>query len=278
VALNQFIFGLIVAASFNLAPLRSSVATSHAAQAPKTVQISLDVDADVLVQDSNHQRIGVDLKTRKFVNEIPEARTIEREGSSTYVLPFDKSGKPYMVMIAGKSDTSANLSMTGPGFVVGARKLNLKPGEVEVVTFAANGTTVSVVPSRTGPPPQLFLTTQSDRTRPSYRFEVAASSLSQGKTMTLDLNLDAVLNFKSTDPNKGTLTITMRRTNPSGTRDTFSNRNVSFDGGNSYSIDFRNWDGKGDITFCRRISFDNERCTLLKNEAPSKQPTSKQPN
>jgi hypothetical protein len=101
---------------------------------------------------------------------------------------------------------------------------------------------------------------------------VAASSLSPGKIMTVDINLDAVLNFTSTDTNKGSLTLSMRRTNPNGTRDIYSNRNVSFEGPNRYMIDFRNWDGKGDISFCRRISMDEGRCTLLKNEAPAKQP------
>jgi len=251
-----------------------NVNKSEASQtATRTVQISLDVEADMLIENSIHQRIGLDFKTRKLVNKIPDARTIEREGPLTFVLPFDKSGKPYTVMLTAKANTSeANLSMTGPGFVVGARKLNLRKGEIEIVTIATNGTAVSITQSRNGPTPQLFLTSQSDRTKPSYRFEVAASSLSPGKIMTVDLKPDAVLNFKSTDMNKGSLSITMRRTNPDGTRDTYTNRNVSFDGGNSYFIDFRNWDGKGDISFCRIISMDEGRCNLVKNEAPAKQP------
>jgi len=269
----RLIIAFTLAAALYVAPcLTSSFCLINSQSPPKTVQVSLDVAADVLIEDSSHQRIGVDLKTRKLVNEIPDARTIEREGSLTFVLPFDKAGKPYTVMVMGQANTSANLSMTGPGFVVGARKLNLRPGEVEVVTISSNGTSVSIVQSQNGPTPQLFLTSQSDRSQPSYRFEVAASSLSRGQTMTVDLKLDAVLNFKSTDPNKASLTIAMRRTNPNGTRDTYSNRNVSFEGGNSYTIDFRSWDGKGDISFCRRISSDEGRCTLLKNEAPARQP------
>jgi Holliday junction resolvase-like predicted endonuclease len=271
VALNQFIFGLIVAALFNLTPHTSSLSIPPIAQPAKTVQISLDVDADVLIEDSTHQRIGVDLKTRKFVNEIAGARTIDREGSSTFVLPFDKSGTPYTVTVAGKSNTSANLSMTGPGFVVGARNLNLTSGEIEIVTISS--TAVSIVQSRNGPTPQVFLTSQSDRSKPSYRFEVIAGSLSRGQTMSVELNLNAGrLNLKSTDTRKGSLTITMRRTNPNGTRDTFSHRDVSFDGGYSYAMDFGSWDGKGDISFCRRISSDEGRCNLLKNEAPANQP------
>jgi len=275
VALNQFISGLIVAASFNLAPFTSSVSLSPEAKPAKTVQISLDVDADVLIEDSNHQRIGVDSKTKTFVNEIAGARTIEREGSLTFVLPFDKSGKPYTVMLTGKANTSgaANLSMTGPGFVVGARNLNLTPGEIEIVTISSNGTAVSIVQSRNGPTPQLFLTSQSDRSKPSYRFEVVAGSLSRGQTMSVELNLNAGrLNLKSTDTRKGSLSITMRRTNPNGTRETFSHRDVSFDGGYSYAMDFGSWDGKRDISFCRSISPDEGRCSLLKNEAPANQP------
>lgn len=271
-ALNQFIFGLIVGASFNLAPL-TSAAFQASTQPAKTVQVSLDVDADVLIEDSTHQRIGVDFKLKKFVNEIPEARTIEREGNVTFVLPFDKSGKPYTVMIAGKANTVANLSMTGPGFVVGARKLNLTPGEIEIVTISSNGTAVSTTQSQNGPTPQLFLTSQSDRSKPSYRFEVFAGSLSRGQTMSVELDLNAGwLKLKSTDNKKGSLTITMRRTNPNGARDTFSHRDVSFDGGYPYAMDFGRWDGKGDISFCRSISPDEGRCNLLKNEAPATQP------
>src|SRR6266851_2681031 len=82
----------------------------------KTVQIFLDADADVLVENSDGKRIGLDFKSRKFVNEIPDARVISQETSATYVLPFDKSGKPYLVTVSGKSaaKVDADLSMTGP--------------------------------------------------------------------------------------------------------------------------------------------------------------------
>jgi hypothetical protein len=97
----RLIIALTVAAVLQLAPhLTSSLCLINSQSTPKTVQVSLDIDADMLIEDSTHQRIGVDFKTRKFVNEIPDARTIEREGSLTFVLPFDKSGKPYTVMLA----------------------------------------------------------------------------------------------------------------------------------------------------------------------------------
>src|SRR5947208_3186709 len=100
---------------------------------PKTVQILLDADADLLIENSDGKRLGLDFQSKKFVNEIPEARVIDREGSSTFVLPFDKSGKPYKVTVSGKSTSNVNadLSMTGPGFVVGFRGLGLMSGQVQ---------------------------------------------------------------------------------------------------------------------------------------------------
>jgi hypothetical protein len=264
-----------VALALQLAPqLTSGLWRINSQSRPKTVQISLDVDADVLIEDSTHQRIGVDLKTRKFVNEIPDARTIEREGSLTFVLPFDKAGKPYMVKLTGNAHTPAlaNLSMTGPGFVVGARKLNLRPGDVEVVGVSSNGTAVSLVQSRDGPAPQLFLTSQSDRTQPSYRFEVAAASLSRGKTMTVGLDLAAGhLNFKSTEITKSSFSVNLRRTNPGGSRDTYSHADVSFSRDNNYRVDFGKWDGKSDVCFYE-VMVRQPPCTALKNEAPANRP------
>jgi len=91
--------------------------------------------------------------------------------------------------------------------------------------------------------------------------------------MSVELNLNpGRLNLKSTDTRKGSLSFSMRRTNPNGTRDTFSHRDVSFDGGYRYAIDFGSWDGKRDIPFCRSISPDEGRCNLLKNEAPANPP------
>jgi hypothetical protein len=264
----HLIAGLMVAASFQVMPLSSGQLS------PKTVQISVDVDADVLIEDSTHRRIGVDLKNRTSVNEIPEARTIDREGSLTFVLPFNQSSKPFIVMLARKANTpdAANVSMTGPGFVVGVRKLNLTPGEVDLVGFAANGTTVSIVQSRSGPAPQLFLTSQSDRSKPSYRFEVVASTVSRGLPLTVELDLNAGrLNFKSAEPKPIGFTINMRRTNPDGSRDSYRHANVNISQINSYSVDFGKWDGKGEVCIYGG-SNRNSPCTRLKNEAPATQP------
>jgi len=267
---------LILTAALQLTPhATSSRDIINSQTAPKTVQVSVSANADVLIENAEGKRIGVDPRTGKFVNEIPDARLIDGAGMAPFMLPYDKSGKPYTIMVTGKSEITfpADLSMTGPGFVVGVRLLSIRSGLIHTVTISPNGSTVSLTASNDGEMPRLFMTTQSDRTKPSYRFEVGATSLSRGKTFSLELkSAEGRLYVKSTETKQLNFTVQMRRTNPSGTRDTFSHRDIPFDGANSYSIDFGNWDGKGDIQFCRANSSDEGRCTALKNEAPAKQP------
>jgi hypothetical protein len=240
----------------------------------KTVQIFLTLDADILIENSDGKRIGLDFKTLKFVSEIPEARVISRETSSTYVLPFDKSGQPYIVTVSGKSAAKedADLSMTGPGFVVGFRGLTLKAGQTQKLSIASNGLRLSLTANQNGPAPQIFLTTQSGRDRPSYRFEVVSSLLEIGKTITVDLDLlKGRLYFKSDAVNKDSFSVKMRRTNPGGTRDMFAHQSISFGKTNSYAMDFGQWDGQVEMCFYEMCDGCKDKpCTNLKNESEAK--------
>ena len=244
--------------------------------APRTVQILLGADADVLVENSDGKRTGLDFKSGKFVDEIPGARVISAEGSSTYILPFDKSGKPYKVSVTGKSSTpvTADLSMTGPGFVVGFRGLTLVSRQVHMMGIASNGLHLWFTANQDGSTPQLFLTSQSGRGKPSYRFEVNLSLLEAGKTVTIDLNADkGWLYFKSDDVKNDSFTVMMRRTNPGGARDVFTHQDISFSRTNSYAMDFGQWDGKSDVCFYLASdlnSAEKKQCTKLRNDSPTK--------
>ncbi len=239
----------------------------------KSVQILLDVDADLLIENSDGKRLGLDFQSKQFVNEIPEARAISRETSTTYVLPFDRSAKPYKITVSGKSasNVNADLSMTGPGFVVGFRGLGLVSGQVRKLSMASNGLHLSFTADQNEPTPQLFLTSQSGRGKPSYRFEVTSSSLEAGKTVTVDLNTDqGRLYFKTDDVKKDSFTVKMRMTNPGGTRDVFAHQDISFSKTNSYAMDFGQWDGKSDVCFyLAGDSGDAEKkqCTKLTNDS-----------
>jgi len=237
----------------------------------RTFQVSLNADADLLIENPEGKRVGLDFNTRKFVNEIPEARVVSGERSSTFVLPFDKSGKLYKVTVSGKSSTKADadLSMSGPGFVVGFRSVPLISGQVQTMSIASNGLHLSLTANQDGPTPQLFMTAQSGRGKPSYRFEVASSLLKTGNTITVDLDIDkGRLYFKTDDAMTDSFTVKMRRTNPAGTRDVFAHKDISFGRMNSYAMDFGQWDGKGDICFYEVCeSCKANQCTKLKNES-----------
>jgi hypothetical protein len=278
--LTRFITGLIVGAAL-LSPNRSSPlifsrtlqepsVNSTIQSAPRTVQISVDTDASVLIENSDGKRIGLDFTTKKFVNEIPDARSSDRETSSTFILPAEKSGKPYKISVAGKSASApaAILSMTGPGFIVGFRSLRLSGGQIQKVSISANGSDLSFTAPENGATPQLYLTTQSGRDQPSYRFEIVSPSLSIGKTITVNLDREnGKLYFKSDETKKSSFSVMMRRTNPGGARETYNHQGVSFGSANSYAMDFVQWDGKGDACFYDRCEGCNDRgCTRLKNE------------
>ena len=96
-----------------------------------TVQISIDTVADVLIENSDGKRIGFDFSTKNFVNEIPGARNIDRETSSTFVLPSEKPEKTYKISVSGKSGSALAgiLSIAGPGFITGFRSLPIPPGK-----------------------------------------------------------------------------------------------------------------------------------------------------
>jgi hypothetical protein len=90
--------------------------------------------------------------------------------------------------------------------------------------------------------------------------------------MTANLDLAAGhLNFKSTEPTKSSFSISMRRTNPGGSRDIYSHADISFGPDNNYGFDFSKWDGKSDVCFYEMM-VRKPPCTALKNQAPANQP------
>lgn len=239
--------------------------------APRIVQISVDTEADVLVENSDGKRTGFDFNTKRFVSEIPGARNLDRETFSTVVLPYDKTAKPYKIAISGKptSAPAAILSMTGPGFIAGVRSLKLNVGQIQRMTIAADGSSIVFLSRENGATPQLFFTTQSGRDKPSYRFEVTSPLLSEGKTISVTLDLaGGRLYFKSDDTKKAVFGVMMRRTNPGGIREIYTHQEVSFGRSAGYALNFAQWDGKGDACFYETCTgCDEKQCTGLKNES-----------
>jgi len=236
----------------------------------RTVQISLDTDANVLIENSDGKRFGFDFTTRKFVSEIPDAQSLDRETSTIFILPYDKTGKPYKIAVSGKpaSAPAATLSITGPGFIAGVRSLKLSVGQIQRIVIGGQGSSISYLASDNGVTPQLFITTQTGRDKPSYRFEVSSSFLSLGKTISVDLDLaGGRLFFKSDDAKQMAFSLMMRRTNPGGVRETYFHQQISFGRAAGYALNFALWDGKGEACFHETCAnCDEKQCVKLKNE------------
>jgi hypothetical protein len=272
------IVGAILLASSMSSPLifsrdgRVPSLTSINQTGARTVQISLDTDADVLIENSDGKRFGFDFTTKKFVSEIPEAQSLDRETSTIFILPYDKTGKPYKIAVLGKpaSAPAASLSITGPGFIAGVRNLKLSVGKTQRIVISPDGSSISYLASDDGPAPQIFLTTQTGRDKPSYRFEVTSSFLSTGKIVKVTLDITrGKLYFNSDDGKKIGFEVMMRRTNPGGVRQIYNQRTVSFGRANNYAFDFAQWDGKGEACFHEVCTgCDESQCTKLKNEYP----------
>jgi hypothetical protein len=244
--------------------------TSIEQTASRTVQISLDTDANVLIENSDGKRIGFDFTTKKFVGEIPDAHSLDRETSSIFILPYDRTGKPYRIAVSGRpgSAPAATLSITGPGFIAGVRSLKLSTREIQRIVISADGSSISYLAGDNGATPQLFATTQTGRDKPSYRFEVTCPFLSVGKTIKVTLDLGSgKLYFNSDDGKRSSFEVMMRRTNPGGVRQIYNHQAISFGRANSYVFDFAQWDGQGEACFQEKcVGCDESQCIKLKNE------------
>ena len=282
---TRFMTGLIVGAVLLFPNMSSPLIFSRGSEEPnltsinqtginqtgsRTVQISLDTEANVLIENSDGKRIGFDFTTKKFVNEIPDAHSLDRETSSIFILPFDKTGKPYKIAVSGRpaSAPAATLSITGPGFIAGVRSLKLSVSQTQRIVIGGEGSSISYLASDSGTTPQLFITTQTGRDKPSYRFEVTSSFLSPGKTIKVTLDLaSGKLYFNSDDEKKSSFEVMMRRTNPGGVRQIYNHQAVAFGRANNYVFDFAQWDGQGEACFHERCAgCDETQCTKLKNE------------
>jgi hypothetical protein len=259
-----------------------TTSTSQATGAqPKTVRVSINSEAPLLITDSQGKRLGFDTEKQMAVNEIPGASVNYETPFPTYLLPFDKSGKPYIILISGKmlkSKTETDLTMTGSGFLVSLKGIRLNPGENLTATIGSDGRQLSFTAGQTGETPMLSYAISAGHSKPSYRFEVSFIKLSSGKTVTTTLDVNAGRLFiKDDDVKRNKFNAMMRRTNPDGTQNVYQHQDISFGTTDNYMMEYGNWDGQSAI--CFKVDdgkgFDNTVCVELADEAMPTQPRSR---
>lgn len=232
--------------------------TSHAVatSAQASLGFSLIGQGDILITDPNGKRIGYDFNKKQTVNEISGATEILEMGGlgeafgASYILPFNPSAKKlYTITISGKSlktETDADIEITGPGFVVGFEGIMLDAGESLTMTVSSDGRELSFTASADGETPEIFITTEDGPTKPSYEFEIGGITLSAGKTITVKLEPEkGRLHFKDDDGDVDKYDIAVARTNADGTENVLKDFDVSIGDKNSFVLEFGTWDGKG---------------------------------
>ncbi|PYS45868.1 MAG: hypothetical protein DMF68_20970 [Acidobacteria bacterium] len=252
---------------------RTKSKTQTAYTQPKTVQVSINSEAALLITDGEGKRLGFDTEKQTVVNEIAGASVNYETRFPVYLLPSDNSSKPYTILISGKSLKSkveTNLTLTGPGFLVGFKGIHLNALENLNATVSLDGKQLSFTAGQSSETPTLSYAVSAGHGKPSYKFEVSTLKLSQGKLVATTLDLFAGrLFFKDDDEKRNKYSVMIRRTNPDGTRSVYQRRDISFGASDNYVIEYGKWDGRGAI--CFKVyggkAFDQSACVEMPNEA-----------
>ncbi len=217
------------------------------------IYFSFNGSGDLLITDPDAKQIGYDGKTKKEVNQISGATIIYDVGSSDsvfsprYALPHNEEAKePYRVLISGddlKKESNANLTVTGPGFVVGFENISLDPKEKLTVSISPDGKTLSFTASADRETPTLFVTTSDGQDNSSYSFKVGGVAIEAGKTLTMTVDIEeGKVYFKDNDGKEDAYDIRFEKLNPDGTEAIFVKDDVKSEGEDSYQVDISNWD------------------------------------
>ena len=219
------------------------------------IYFSFSGEGDLLITDPNGKQIGYDGKKKAEINQIPDAQIIYDDGgldlnySPDYVLPYDAAAKKaYQLLLSGKDlkeRTKADLTVSGPGFVVGLDGVLLDPKEELLVSISPDGETLTFTASADGKTPSIYVTTENGPDKPSYKFEIGGVEIDAGKTLTMKVDVGkGKVYFNDNDGNEDAYDIHFERTNADGTKIKFDQNDFNPKGKDSFEVDINNWDAK----------------------------------
>ncbi|HMN29446.1 MAG TPA: hypothetical protein PKE45_14950, partial [Caldilineaceae bacterium] len=240
------------------------------------VEFQLLGEGQLLVIDAQGRGIGYEFTRQQFINEIDGAEVQEDYGGlglempPLYRLPQEPSQTPYIVYVAGQTDTQpvdADLLMSGPGFAVGLEFIQINPGEDLLMTIRPDGRQITFNASEEGTfGPDIFLALDPDPAGDSYSFDVGGFELESFKTVTVTLDLDSgLLLFTDDDGAADTYALNVLRIGADGTQEYFANDDVELGGDSNAALNFGAWDGAGAMA----VDIDGEE-QMLPNEHPNR--------
>ncbi len=239
----------------------AGAATSASVQAAAIGQVDgqLEVkyvgEGAILVVNDEGQRTGDDPESKTFVDEIPDTQIrfhrggLGKEVPPTIVFPFSESDDTfYKVIVHGETvsnTTTGSLNLTGAGFVIGVRNVELDPQEQFEFTVSPDGDHISFDASEDITAPEIYIAHDPVHPGdPSVIFDITGVTLLAGEKVALDL--DPVLeriHFDHTGPEAENVVIEMKLIWPDGDEQDYIETVNLPTGAASAFIDFGAWDG-----------------------------------
>ncbi len=156
-------------------------------------EIWLDGEVGLLLTDAQGRRLG--LIGEEMINEIPDAQFMPvRSGlwsdSHAPVYRIPRGVAFTATLDSGKltTDELASLTMIGPGYTLAVDGIELTPGQVDVIAFAADGRAISYKTATDLTP---FITVGIETDAADYEFEVIAEGDEDGQDLTLRIDPSA---------------------------------------------------------------------------------------
>lgn len=220
----------------------------------KTLEFALIGVGKMLIQTPDGNRVGYDFETGQEVNTLAGATAtygkygLGKDIPPTYTIPMPKDNAPITITISGKdlqTETSADVMMTGNGYVVGFESILLDPAETLVMQIHPDGRTVRFTASQDGETPAMFIAQDpANDTDPGYLFDVGGAQLDADKTMTFTL-ADNALQISDDDGNVDQYDIQITRIDDAGIN-RFKKDDVAINA--NARIDFSQWNGDGVVS------------------------------
>jgi len=239
------------------------------------VKFTFTGEGNLLVINDQGKKIGYDFDSQKEVNEISQSQSIEMAGGlkedlpPILSLPFQANNAPYQAIIGSSKQAEINgdLTMEGPGYVVGFDGIRLDPGEKLKMGISPNGQLITYQAGQDGETPHMFIAVDPDPSGASYIFDAGGITIEGGKTVTVTLDLaKGSLHFEDDDGNADTYQLEVTRINADGSEEYYVNNDISLDGDDEGELDFGNWDGSGNMNFDiegNSINYNNEEVELV---------------
>ncbi len=224
----------------------------------ETVDFFLTDEGDMLITDTDGDRIGYDPKTDYFYEEVPNGIADSLIGGffedvPHYTLPYiDSEDADYKILFSGKylaDESDLDFVYTAPGFTVGFSGILLDPRETLEATMSTDGQKITFKASADGETPEVFFAVDPDKDDDaSYFAYIEGLELTAGKTLTYDFDFEkGKLFFSDDDGNEDNYDIKLIRVNADGTTNVFEIDDLDIGKADRYEMDFRDWDGKSPI-------------------------------